>query len=113
MNVYKNGIDEQGHPYSAVNDNDLFSSLTEEQQQKCLEWVDLYVRPTTVSIYPGTSYGLKHNLEDYTKVYMTNNQFKDLMLKCGYFPVNEHELNWRYRISKKGIKQAWKDSHQK
>ena len=40
-------------------------------------------------------------LERDTDIYMTNNQFKDAMLACGFLPVNERELNWHYCISRK------------
>ena len=46
---------------------------------------------------------MKHLLERDTKIYMTNNQFKDAMLLCGYEPVDERLLNWNYRISKKSL----------
>ena len=36
-----------------------------------------------------------------TGLYLTNNEFKDAMLMCGYEPVNPNELNWNYCISKK------------
>ena len=32
---------------------------------------------------------------------MTNNQFKEAMLICGFKPVDETELNWYYRIDRK------------
>lgn len=51
--------------------------------------------------YDKTSYGLKHILEHDTGIYLTNNEFKDAMLICGYEPVNPQELNWTYCISKK------------
>ena len=43
----------------------------------------------------------KHMLERDTDIYMTNNQFKDAMLACGFLPVNERELNWHYCISRR------------
>lgn len=47
-----------------------------------------------------TSYGMKHILESRTGSYMTNNQFKEAMMECGFFPVVVDELNWRFRIKK-------------
>ena len=46
-------------------------------------------------------YGLKHNLQRDTGLYLTNNEFKDAMLMCGYPPVDANKLNWYYCISKK------------
>lgn len=51
--------------------------------------------------YDKSSYGLKHILEKDTGLYLTNNEFKDAMLMCGYEPINPNELNWYYQISKK------------
>lgn len=51
-----------------------------------------------------TSYGLKHLLERYTGIYLTNDQFKKMMIESGYVPYNEDgkyasdELNPFYAI---------------
>ena len=51
--------------------------------------------------YEKTSYGLKHILQRDTGLYLTNNEFKDAMLLCGYEPVNPDTINWNYCISKR------------
>ena len=56
------------------------------------------------------SYRLKHVLERATGVYLSNSEFKLLMLMCGFAPVDASRLNWVYEIdddvlnsSKKGV----------
>lgn len=106
----KNGIREDGHPFSYKNDNALFSDLTQEQRDKALEWVEKYCKEAKTLNQNHTSYGLKDILSAYTGFYMTNNQFKDLMLLCGYHPKDEYEQNWEFYIREAPIKQARKDA---
>lgn len=83
------------------NDEHLLTELTESNQKVVLDWIRNNVLPRKAPLTDITSYGLKHCLERDTKLYLTNNQFKDAMLMCGFSPVNEHVLNWTYCISKK------------
>lgn len=82
-------------------DTALLTDMTEEEQAKVTAWIRGNILPRKTPLLSHSSYGMKHLLERDTKIYMTNNQFKDAMLLCGYEPVDEHLLNWNYRISKK------------
>lgn len=104
-----NGIREDGHPYSYKNDNALFSDIPQEEQDKAIQWVWKYCREAKALNRHHTSYGLKDILAAYTGYYITNNQFKDLMLLCGYRPKNEEEQNWEFYIREAPIKQAIED----
>ena len=57
-----------------------------------------------------SSYGMKHVIEHLCSTvnyksdyilddYMTNGQFKFVMLKAGFYPSNPYELNWHYKIA--------------
>lgn len=82
----------------------LITDLTEEQQAAVFLWIDEHIKPIkTINRYR-TSYGLKHLMSAATGIYVTNNQFKDALLLKGYEPVNACDLNWRYRISERYIK---------
>lgn len=81
------------------NDETLFSDVCEADQQMALLWVKWNLWPRKTFNGHRTSYGLKHLLEDDTKIYLTNNQFKDLMLQCGYRVKNPKELNWVFNVS--------------
>lgn len=106
---WNNNIDENGHPYSHRDDTKLFSDLPEDKQNLAKEWVEKYCQKAVALNRKHTSYGLKHTLEHCTGVYMTNNQFKDLMLICGHFPKEPRELNWQFYIKEGGLTQARKD----
>ncbi len=86
---------------STPQDDNHFPALTKEDQRAILQWIQsrLYPRKTPNNWH--TSYGLKHLLERDTKIYLTNNQFKEAMLMCGFTPVNPRELNWCFRLSSK------------
>ncbi len=94
-------------------DAELFSDLLEEEQNLVKEWIYENITPRNTPLYSSSSYALKHVLERDTGIYMTNNQFKDAMLTYGYKPVNQKELNWSFRISKKSPaytrKGLWRD----
>lgn len=100
---YTNGILPNGHPFSTF-DYDLFSNLSKDNQEKANVWVTEYCKPIKSYNTRHSSYGLKHDLEHVTGVYMTNNQFKDLMLQHNFKPANIHDLNWIFCISEKWLK---------
>jgi len=105
-----------GHPYTHWKvslsderlsvDDDLLSDLPDEQQVLARIWAMAYMVPTSTANKRHTSYGLKHVLEHDMDFYLTNNQFKDLMLQMGHRPVNEHAVNWQFRISEKALNWA-------
>lgn len=78
-----------------------FSDLSEAEQEKALAWIRANIFPQVNALEQRTSYGMKHTLESRTHIYMTNNQFKEAMLLCGFYPVETDALNWWYCISKK------------
>lgn len=76
-------------------DKEHFIDLDTEEQDKALAWLRLNCvpgeRPCGCS-----SYGMKHTLERRTGLYVTNNQFKEAMMRLGLFPVEVNELNWDF-----------------
>ena len=91
-------------PYTNENgwiDDNLLSDLAEDRQAVVLAWIRNNLRPRKTPNLYHTSYGLKHVLERDTGIYVTNNQFKDAMLICGYHPRDANKLNWQYCISEK------------
>ena len=75
--------------------------LSEAEQEKVLAWIKANVQPRETPLEGHTSYGMKHVLQHRTNIYVTNNQFKEAMLLCGFYPVCIDELNWHYSISKR------------
>ncbi len=91
-----------GRPYTNENGSEdiaLVTSLPYEDMRKVDEWIRQNIRHRTRELEGRTSYGLKHDLERDTGIYLTNNAFKDAMLLAGFKPIDPNELNWRYRIS--------------
>lgn len=94
-----------GRPYSNENgyiDDALITNRPIEVRTKVYDWIAsnciMIKRPNYKSM---TSYGLKHILEHDTKIYLTNNEFKDAMLMCGFTPADPDELNWIFNISQR------------
>ena len=61
-------------------------------------WIHDHISPANRTYTKSSSYGFKHMVENYTGHYITNNQFKDAMLLCGYHPVKADETNWLFKI---------------
>lgn len=93
-----------GHPYTNENgyvDDELLSDTPEDHQQIVLQWIHDNIRPIKSANYNHSSYGIKHILQHDTNIYLTNNQFKDAMMRCGHLPVDSDRLNWNFKISEK------------
>lgn len=93
-----------GRPFTNENgsvDEVLITGHSKEEIDLVCEWIRSKLIRIKTPNYDKSSYGLKHILEKDTGLYLTNNEFKDAMLTCGYEPVNPNELNWNYCISKK------------
>ena len=105
--VYYNGI-VNGHPFSSEKDYSLFTDLPIDYQKLCCYWVNKYCIPAASYHRFRTSYGMKHILEQCTKIYMTNNQFKDLMMIKGFAPKNPHCLNWSFKVREAPLREAEK-----
>lgn len=91
----------EDHRAYTKNDCELITDLPEQERETVVAWIRqnlLFKRGTEVH---STSYGLKHILESDTHIYLTNNQFKDAMLVCGFEPVKETELNWTYYLDRR------------
>lgn len=87
------------------NDEALFDEVNENDRQIAMYWVKWNMWPRKTFNPYRSSYGLKHILEEDTGIYLTNNQFKDLMLQCGYHALNPNALNWCFNVSlSKGTK---------
>ena len=48
-----------------------------------------------------TSYGLKSLAERELRCYISNDEFKTAMRRCGFYPVNQAAHNWVFCISEK------------
>ena len=78
-----------------------FDELDYEIRGEVLSWIkdNLIQNKTTYREY--NSYGLKHMVQMDIGIYLTNAQFKDAMIKAGFYPMNETAKNHNYCISRK------------
>ena len=76
----------------------LLYALPDEKIAQISEWIKKNVRAADRNCSGYSSYGLKHELERDTGIYLTNNQFKHAMLLAGFVPINANELNWEFNI---------------
>lgn len=107
--MYRCGL-KNGHPWIWTRSSkgqdwdkrqELVSDMPKDKQQIVLAWIKSELKPRKTPNTNHSSYSLKHVFERDTGIYMTNNQFKDAMLLCGYYPEDETELNWEYSLSQK------------
>lgn len=81
-----------------ANDPGCLNDLSTEQQAQLIRWLRDVLVPAK-SVYRRTSYEMKHDFEREPEgFYVTNGMFKGAMLKAGYPPVADDEINWRFRV---------------
>lgn len=84
------------------NEPSEFNNLSNPQQEILLDWISQNLSPIKSFNSKHTSYGLKHLFEDSKKgFYIYNGAFKGAMLKLGFEPQNEKDVNWYFNISEK------------
>ncbi len=100
INTNKNIIDidteKLNHPNS-------YKNMGLKEKQTLDEWIKSKFEPSKRIYWQRSSYGLKHNFERDTDIYVTNGEFKGAMLMAGFAPVNEKEINWYFKIKVKGM----------
>lgn len=87
-------------PCDPVDDPKAYDRLREASKKLLQLWIGLMIQPAKTANLC-SSYGLKHEFEALTGIYVTNGQFKGAMLKASYEPVKETDKNWKFRIRPK------------
>jgi len=81
-----------------ANDAREFRRLEPHQQEALVDWIRAVLAPAK-TIFHRNSYGMKHDFgREPDGFYIRNGAFKGAMLAAGFRPVDEHELNWRFRV---------------
>lgn len=76
--------------------------LTDVEKKAIDNWIMLNILPEKKPNKNYTSYALKNLFEQSQEgFFVTNKQFKEAMVRCGFVPVNKNKLNWEFRISLK------------
>jgi predicted HTH transcriptional regulator len=87
--------------FNEINRPADFMNLDDETKQRVITWCKKYFIISEAFNKDRDSYGLKHVLEEDTGIYLTNGQFKGVMLISGFRHENNEDLNWHFNISKK------------
>src|SRR5438045_9740629 len=91
---------QKDHPQS-------YDALSQEEREALQYWIERAIQPALKADERHSSYGLKHEYERETKVYVSHAQFKGAMLIAGYLPTEKGEQNWQFKIkptdNEKGI----------
>lgn len=81
-----------------ANDPAAFHKLEPEQQTTLVDWIRAVLVPTK-TVFRRNSYGMKHDFDrEPDGFYVKNGAFKGAILAAGFQPVDESDLNWRFRV---------------
>lgn len=77
-------------------------SLTKVEHDILYDWITLNLIPIKSFNNVKTSYGLKHIFEnDECGFYVENDDFKTVMVECGFKVRNPNDINWVFNISQR------------
>ncbi|EYE89086.1 hypothetical protein Q428_04675 [Fervidicella metallireducens AeB] len=75
-----------------------FKDLDETKKEILIKWIKERFEPSKRAYTKRTSYGLKHDFERDTNIYVYNGQFKGAMLEAGFKAADESKLNWHFKM---------------
>lgn len=109
--LYRKDYDAQDN-FMTYDHPQAFLDLPKAQQKQLVDWCCRWEKVKSTH-RNNTSYGLKHGFEgSQGGFYITNGQFKGAMLIAGFTPSNTSKLNWHFNISKRSVKQIFKEAQQ-
>ena len=82
---------QKDHPHA-------YDALSQEEREALQYWIERAIQPAQKADERHSSYGLKHEYERETKLYVSHAQFKGAMLIAGYLPTEKGEQNWHFKI---------------
>src|SRR5947209_7161206 len=82
---------QKDHPHA-------YDTLTQEEREALQYWIAHAIQPAQKADERHSSYGLKHEYERETKLYVSHAQCKGAMLVAGYLPIKIGEQNWHFKI---------------
>lgn len=75
-----------------------FKDLDDTKKEMLIKWIKEKFEPSKRTYTKRTSYGLKHDFQRDTHIYVFNGQFKGAMLEAGFKAADESKLNWHFKI---------------
>lgn len=76
-----------------VVDDEHFDEINDEQRKEVIKWIKENLMAIKSLAYQGSSYGIKYIIQDDIGVHLTNNQFNEAMLECGFEPHIKKSVN--------------------
>jgi hypothetical protein len=76
----------------------VYDMLSQQEREVLQYWIEHAIQPALKTDEHYSSYGLKHEYERETKLYVSHAQFKGAMLVAGYLPTEKGEQNWHFKI---------------
>ena len=80
---------------------DCLEELSAKKQEALMAWIGKHFEPARQPYWHRSSYGLKHDFQRDTGIYVYNGAFKGAMLKSGIVPADEKEQNWHFKMKEK------------
>jgi hypothetical protein len=75
-----------------------YDTLSLAEKKALQYWIEHAIQTSTKADDEYSSYGLKHEYERETKLYVSHAQFKGAMLVAGYLPIKKGEQSWHFMI---------------
>jgi hypothetical protein len=75
-----------------------YDALSPQEKDALQYWIAHAIQAATKVDDDHSSYGLKHEYERETKLYVSNAQFKGAMLIAGYLPIKKGDQSWHFKI---------------
>jgi len=75
-----------------------YDTLSPKEKEALQYWIEHAIQTSTKVDDEYSSYGLKHEYERETKLYVSHAQFKGAMLVAGYLPVKKGDQSWHFMI---------------
>src|ERR1700730_1983233 len=77
---------QKDHPHA-------YDALSQEEREALQYWIERAIQPALKADERHSSYGLKHEYERETTLFVSHAQFKGAMLVAGYLPTEKGEQN--------------------
>src|SRR5258706_14123691 len=78
----------------------VYDTLSQEEREALRYWIEHAIQPALKADEHYSSYGLKHEYERETKLYVSNAQFKEAMLIAGNLPTRKSETNGNFKTKR-------------
>jgi uncharacterized protein YozE (UPF0346 family) len=86
---------------------ECYKDLKENEKEALEKWIKVKFEEGIRTYKKRSSYGLKHDFQSETGIYVYNGAFKGAMIKSGFKAVDDTELNWYFKIKERITDSFW------